>query len=140
MTRYYVDAGGAYLGGFAPVIEDGVERWPEIPVGALEILAPPADGRMIRDPVTGAWSMPPAPVPASVSAFQARAALARAGLLTAVQSWVDTLPADAEMRLAWDHAQAFERASPTIASAATALGLTEAGVDDLFRTAATIVA
>lgn len=90
--------------------------------------------------VIAAYVEPLAPVPPSVSAFQARAALARAGLLAAVQVQVEAMPADDERRLAWDHAQGFERTSPTIAAFASALGLSEAQVDDLFRAAATITA
>jgi len=90
--------------------------------------------------VIAPYVAPPTPVPASVSAFQARAALARAGLLAAAQAQVDAMAADDERRLAWNHAQAFERSSPTIAAFATALGLSEQQVDNLFREAATITA
>jgi hypothetical protein len=82
---------------------------------------------------------PPA-VPPSVSRFQARAALADAGLL----SQVETLMADAatplRTKLAWTDAQDFERSSPTVASMAAALGLTDTQLDQLFVTAKGIVA
>lgn len=78
----------------------------------------------------------PAPVPASVSRFQAKAALAQAGLLDEVEAII--AQADATTKLAWSDALQFERASPTIASLSAALNLTSAQVDDLFRQAATI--
>ena len=43
-------------------------------------------------------------------------------------------------QIAWADAQVFERSSPTIASLASAIGLTEAQIDDLFRAAGEIVA
>lgn len=126
------------------------------PLGSIDAIylsdpRPAVDATEIPDDVfagyipdgNGGWSAPspaPEPVPASVSAFQARAALARAGLLATVQAEIDAMPADDERRLAWDHAQAFERASPTIAALAATLGLIDEQIDDLFRTAATITA
>jgi hypothetical protein len=79
------------------------------------------------------------PVPVSVTRFQARAALAMAGLLPAVEAAIAASP-DLITRLAWADAQVFERGSPTIASLAGALGLTEAQIDALFQTAGEIVA
>lgn len=87
-------------------------------------------------------SEPPAlvpPVPAGVSRFQARAALAMAGLLPAVDAAI-AASSSVIAQLAWADAQVFERSSPTIAGLASALGLTEAQIDDLFRTAGRIVA
>jgi hypothetical protein len=48
MTKYYVDAGGNYLGGFDG---DGVA----VPAGAIEVAAPPSDGR--QKWVNNAWSV-----------------------------------------------------------------------------------
>lgn len=79
------------------------------------------------------------PVPASVSRFQARAALHMANLLTSVEAAIAASD-NVVAQLAWADAVAFERTSPTITAMAGALGLTEAQVDDLFRTAAGIVA
>ncbi len=78
----------------------------------------------------------PAPVPAAVSRFQAKAALAQAGLLDDVEAAI--AQADATTKLAWSDAMQFERASPTIAALAAALSLASAQVDDLFRQASTI--
>lgn len=78
------------------------------------------------------------PVPASVSAFQARAALRGANLLDTVEATVAAAPPIVQD--AWEYAIAFERRSPTIAALAAAIGLDDAALDDLFRTAATITA
>jgi hypothetical protein len=83
----------------------------------------------------------PAPVvPQVVTRFQARAALLRAGLLDTVNALLGAPGADPFMKLAWEDAQEFKRESPTVLALASALGLTSAALDDLFRTAATIEA
>lgn len=85
---------------------------------------------------------PPAfvpPVPTTVSRFQARAALAMAGLLPVVDAAI-AASGSVIAQIAWADAQVFERSSPTIAALALAIGLTEAQIDDLFRTAGEIVA
>lgn len=90
----------------------------------------------------GAFSPPPpdpVAVPASVSIFQARTALRRAGIFDAAEAAVQA-SGDAEIQDAWVYATAFSRRSPTIAALASQLGLTDAQVDDLFRAAALITA
>ena len=72
------------------------------------------------------------------SRFQARAALAGAGLLGQVQQFMST--ADAGAKLAWDEAVEFRRNSPTIAGLQGAIGLTDEQIDDLFRAAMAIEA
>jgi len=79
------------------------------------------------------------PTPQSVTRFQARAALAMAGLLDGVEAAVAASP-NLLARLAWADAQSFERQSPTIASLAAILGLSTDQIDELFQTAAEIVA
>lgn len=79
------------------------------------------------------------PVPQVVSRFQARAALAMAGLLTSVENAIASSN-NIIAQLAWADAVQFERNSPTIAAMASALNLTEGQVDDLFRTASKIIA
>lgn len=78
----------------------------------------------------------PAAVPASVTAFQAKAALLAVGLLDDVEAAVAA--ADRLVQIAWASAATFERTSPTIAALAGAIGLDEAALDDLFRAAARI--
>lgn len=75
-------------------------------------------------------------VPQSVSSMQAKVALSRAGLLSAVQSWVSSQ--NAEAQLIWGSATTFSRDSAILNGAAAALGLTQAQVDQLFITAAAI--
>ena len=77
---------------------------------------------------------------ATISPFQARAALAQAGLLDAVEALMADPATPAMARLAWQHAQEFRRNSPTLLALAGALGLDEAALDALFDAAATIVA
>lgn len=83
-TRYYVDPTGRYLGGFAPVVDaSGDVRWPDIPAGAVEITAPPEDGRMVLDLGSETWSFPPEIAPTLTSAptaAQLRGALSALGM------------------------------------------------------------
>jgi hypothetical protein len=72
------------------------------------------------------------------SAFQARAALLAAGLLTAAQAAVEA--SSPEVQLAWEYAIEWRRTSPTIVALAAALELTDEDVDALFRVAMTIEA
>lgn len=67
---------------------------------------------------------------------QARLALAQAGLLTAVEAWIATAPEATQIE--WQYANEIRRDWPPIAAAATALGLNEAQLDDLFSLAATL--
>ncbi len=79
------------------------------------------------------------PVPQVVSRFQAKAALAQAGLLTQADAVV-AQSGNAVLQLAWAEANEFRRDSPGINSLAPAIGLNSAALDDLFRAAAGIVA
>jgi len=79
------------------------------------------------------------PTPQGVTRFQARAALAMAGLLDGVEAAVAASP-NSLTRLAWADSQSFERQSPTIASLAYILGLSTDQIDELFQTAEEIVA
>jgi hypothetical protein len=72
------------------------------------------------------------------SRFQARAALALAGLLDQAEAIV--AQGDVIARLAWADAQEFRRTSPTILAMAGALGLAEEQIDALFEQAAAISA
>lgn len=81
--------------------------------------------------------LPPQNVPASVSLWQAKAALQAAGLLDAANSAVASFgnPAVAAF---WQNASVIDRASPTLAALAAALSLDSAHVDALFIAAAAI--
>lgn len=83
---------------------------------------------------------PPPAVPQNVTRFQALAALHLAGKLTAVQAIMAAPETPILAKLAWDNALSFERNSPTLASLAAVLGMTDADLDALFTAAATIEA
>ena len=82
---------------------------------------------------------PIAAVPQSVSRFQAKAALAMAGLLDQANAAV-AASGDVVLQLAWAEATEFKRNSPGINALAPALGLDDAALDQLFIAAAEIVA
>lgn len=77
---------------------------------------------------------------ASVTAFQAKAALLQCGLLDSVEAQMNAANTEAFTRLAWYTAQEFKRDSPTVAAMIPALGITETQLDDLFKFASTITA
>jgi hypothetical protein len=80
----------------------------------------------------------PDPVPLSVTRFQARAALQLAGLLDDAEAAV--AKSHPLSRIAWEHAHVYRRDSPTVISIGKQLGLSEADMDELFKTAASITA
>jgi len=127
---------GERVAGFTAII-----RANEVPAAAAAYVVD-APGDIEPIPAGG---LVPAPadtpsVPPAVSRFQARAALHLAGLLDQVETLMADPATDVLARLAWSDAQEFVRTSPTIATMAAALGLSDAQVDDLFRTAAGISA
>lgn len=71
-----------------------------------------------------------------VSPWQIRKALNAAGLRDAVESAVSG--ADQTTQDAWEFAQEFRRDNPLIAAVASALGKTEAEIDDLFALAGSL--
>ncbi len=79
-------------------------------------------------------------VPQTVSRFQARAALYQAGLFDQVETLMQNSETPMLARLAWQDAQEFKRQSPTVLAMASALGLTDEQIDELFITAAVIEA
>lgn len=81
-------------------------------------------------------------VPASVTARQIRLWLVGHGIsLAAVDAAIDTIPDQPtrdSVRVEWEYAPYVERAHPMIGPLASALGLTDAQVDQAFREAAAI--
>lgn len=79
-------------------------------------------------------------VPARVTVRQARLALLGAGLLTDAETALNGLssPQKEAALIEWEYAQNVERNHSLIAAMATALELTDAEVDQLFITAATL--
>lgn len=75
---------------------------------------------------------------ASCTPFQGRMALADANLLAGVETAVAA--ADEKTKVAWEYALIWQRNSPMIAAFATALSMTDAQIDDLFKAAAQVTA
>ena len=82
----------------------------------------------------------PAPVPAEVTMFQARAVLLQAGLFDAVNDAMFALGPKAVAFQAWEYANTMSRTGALVSAMAAQLGLTGAQVDDMFRAAAQIEA
>jgi hypothetical protein len=78
--------------------------------------------------------IPPVQIPQAVSPLQARKTLRIAGIKEQVEAFIATL-SDAD-REEWEYCIEVRRDNPTIALAATALGLTAEQVDQLFIQAA----
>lgn len=84
----------------------------------------------------GAWSveaLPPPPV-RPVTPRQMRLALVQLDMKAQVDAYVATL--DDAALIEWEYATSVERGNPLIAAAQSALELTDAQTDDLFRLAA----
>lgn len=79
--------------------------------------------------------MPPPPIPRIVTPLQARVALNHFGLLQNVETAVAAHP-DATVRIAWEYATEINRDSALLIALASALGITEAQLDDIFTFAA----
>ena len=95
--------------------------------------------RAAAESLFAAWDWDAPPVPAQVTATQAKLALIDAGLYEAVDSWIQAeegSPDGYRYRVVWD-AGNWYRTSRELNEIATDLGLTDAQVDDLFRLAAT---
>ncbi len=75
---------------------------------------------------------------AKVSPFQARAVLARAGLLGQVQQLMGGKNQNSDEALAWEYATEIRRDSQLMLTLAGELGLTEQQLDDLFSQGETI--
>lgn len=74
-------------------------------------------------------------VPTKVTRRQARQALAMEGLLDKVQPAIDAIPDPQQRQLAqieWDDSQDFERDRALLIQLGHAIGLTDAGIDELF--------
>lgn len=80
----------------------------------------------------------PGPVPEFVPMWAFRRALRKQGLLTQIMDFIKTLPTeDSEDALEHlEYGNFIERNHPLIVTSASQLGMSEATVDDIFRTAA----
>jgi hypothetical protein len=117
-----------------PIIPAGHTRTapPAIPPGSHAVMR---GGWEIVTGETPPYLPAPPPVPAFVTPLQMRRALLQQGLLDDVEEFVQS--ADLEARMAWEYAVEIRRTDALIVHAASALGKTEAEIDDLFRLAAT---
>ena len=77
----------------------------------------------------------PVTVPKLVTMRQAKLALLQVGMLDAVDTAIATIEDDTERKKAqieWEYAQEVERDWPTMLAVTSAMGMTEAQVDELF--------
>lgn len=79
---------------------------------------------------------PPVPVPQSVTMRQAARALLDADLLDDVEALVATLPR--AYQIDWERASVVERSNPLVEIVRQQKNMTDAQIDDLFITAATL--
>jgi hypothetical protein len=90
-------------------------------------------GMVLED---GVWVSPPVitPVPQEVTMRQARLALLDAGLLSSVQTAINSLqePAKTKAQIEWDYSNALQRDNSFVATLGAALGLNDAALDSLF--------
>lgn len=79
-------------------------------------------------------------VPQVVTMRQARLALNAAGLLSMVNSTIANLtgPTGDAARIEWEFSSTVERHKPLVVALTPSLGLTDAQIDELFITAATL--
>lgn len=82
----------------------------------------------------------PVPVPQFVTMRQARLALHAAGLLAGVDAAIASMdePAKTAAAIEWEYASEVERNAGLVPAMAAALGMSDADIDDLFITAATL--
>ena len=78
---------------------------------------------------------PQAPVPSSVTKYQFQVALKRSGQLQNVKTALQDAGIDEEVKIYWDAAASIERQSLLIEALKGAMGLTDAQIDNFFRTA-----
>lgn len=79
-------------------------------------------------------------IPRIVTMRQARLALSRSGLLTAVNAALAAMPGTEgeEARIEWEFSGTVERDKPLVQSLALALGITSQQLDELFTLAASL--
>jgi hypothetical protein len=76
----------------------------------------------------------PEPIPKEVTMRQARLALLDAGLLSSVQTAINSLqePAKTKAQIEWDYSNALQRDNSFVSVLGVVLGLNEAALDSLF--------
>ena len=91
-----------------------------------------APGEIVRE------AQPENPVPQEVTALQAMKALDAAGMSAAYEAWANAPERTFLERAFIQHAAHWLRSDPVLLSGATAIGISEAQLDDLFRLADTL--
>lgn len=122
------------------VVVNVVEAWPE-QADAAWVASDTANIGWLWDGVDFAEPAPIVTVPSSVTRRQAREALLDIGLLDDVEMMINEMPDATERKRAeiyWLDSAVFERGHPLIVQIGSALGLTEAEIDNLFITAAAL--
>ena len=101
-----------------------------LPSGCVEITEAEAEAIRIAN-------MPPPQIPTSITMRQARLALFQAGLLTNIDTTINSLPEPQQTsaRISWDYSSTVERNNPVFIQLATALGLTSSQIDQLMISA-----
>lgn len=125
---YWQDLQPEHVGAFIEVGDAQYAAWVTFRANAGR------DGLEPADPVVPAYV-----IPKIVTRRQGRQALLLAGLLSSVQPAIDAIPDAMQRGLAqieWDDAQEFDRQRPFLLLMASALGLSDAALDDLFIAAA----
>jgi len=82
--------------------------------------------------------IPPDPVPEKIEALQGMLAIDQAGLGSAFQAWSEAPERTFREKAFLSRAKSWRRDDPVLVAGATALGLTETQLDELFRVAATL--
>lgn len=79
-------------------------------------------------------------VPSQITMRQARLALHNAGLLSSVQSTIDSLPEPQKTtaQIEWEYSNTMQRSNPLILALSPALNLTSEQIDELFIQGATL--
>lgn len=122
---YFKDSiGNVFLFDQAPTVEQGVEQLTQITEEEANVL--------LSTPT-------PIPVPGFLTKKQAKQALILAGLFANVQAAIDSIPNETQrlmVQVSWDDSATFERNDPTLLMLASALGLTDEALNQLFITGA----
>lgn len=114
-----------------PAEEHQTEPGEEPPADA--VLTPPPDDYHIIDGGQWVYSLARERDMMVVTAYQARAALLAAGLLDDVEALMVDPNTPRDIVLMWQHKPKIRRTHQTTIDMATALGLTDTQLDDLFR-------
>jgi hypothetical protein len=117
IAKYYVDAGGNYLGGFTGC---------EPPAGAVEV--PTAPTSAVDKWNGAAWVHIPTLMP--LTPRQIRLVLNAAGLRGSVESAVAS--ASQDVKDMWEFSQEYKRDDPVLTSMAQQLGISDVQLDLLF--------